>query len=131
MAETKIEEIKASMLAVDEPKELKLKFKSCEGEIVETSVKCAKLSILIRDMLEMLGENGISSEVQLEKISTKTLKFVIEWMERNQDRRQPTSEQIKTKIQHEIDPWDKKFIDKDTTDIFDIVSSYHAFLNFN
>lgn len=97
-----------------------VKFCSSEGHIVETSLKCAKMSLVIQDMLKSLEEKD-SPVVPLTLISTKTVRFIVEWMEKHQNDPQPTSQQIKTIVEEKINQWDENFIQKDLKDVFEIV----------
>ena len=100
-----------------------IKLKSSEGVIVETSVKCAKMAMTIREMLENVGQEfDESTEVPIENVDAKTLRKIVDWMEHWKDTPQPTSEDIKEKLVDSIDEWDEEYLKIELPELYELVS---------
>lgn len=102
-----------------------VKLKPFEGEAIEVSLESALMSLTIKDMFHALDVDSDSedeAEVPLPNIAAKTLVKIVEWCETKKNTRQPTSEEIKDKIEETIDPWDEDFVKMELTDLYLIVS---------
>lgn len=108
-----------------ESTESRILFKACDGGgSVETPTNCAKLSLLVKNMLETIGEDGDVHEVPVVGATVKTLTNVTLWMERHRDDPQPSELRMKPMPQTKVDAWDRSFLEAlDLQEIFSIVSS--------
>lgn len=123
-----------------------LKLRSSNGDVMETSVKCARMSHTvsnqkrgkkitnhhdwvfefhqIKDLIESLGLDTSANQevVPLPNVSTNSLKKVIEYIEHYQDTPQPSSEEIKDKLAETICSWDEDFLRMPLEELYDLVS---------
>lgn len=97
-----------------------VKLISSENEAVETSLKCASMSMTIKEMCNNLS--GEVSEIPVLTVPTKTLKKIVEWLEKWQDAVQPTLEEIKDKQGDTIDAWDEEYLKMDLHELYALVS---------
>lgn len=99
---------------------------SSENEAVQTSLKCATMSMTIKEMCNNLSGGGAGgdmiSEIPVVTVTTKTLKKIVEWLEKWQDAAQPTLEEIKQKRDDTIDSWDEEYLKMDLQDLYALVS---------
>lgn len=78
-------------------------------------------------MLDTLGTDPSSddfskTEVPLETVSSKTLAKVIDWLDHNNGKPQPTSEEIKEKTAEKVDAWDDEYMKMELEDLYNVVS---------
>ena len=96
------------------------------NDILEYEFKIAKLSGTIRLMFETLNidENtNQNAPIPLE-VSYEVLTKVMEWASEHQDEVQPTNEEIKTKRDEVIQPFDQRFFDEiDLNLLYDLISA--------
>lgn len=116
-------------MAIDVPS-TKVKLVTMENESVETTLKCAKMSTLIQEMCDNLKCEGDMLEIPVANVSTKTLKKIVEWMEKWQDTPQPSLEETKYKVEETIDPWNEEYLSIDLNDLYALVSQRKSIATF-
>lgn len=99
-----------------------VKLISMENEAVETSLKCASMSLTIKEMCDNLVGESEFTEIPVMTVPTKTLKKIVEWLEKWQDVAQPTLEEVKDKREDTIDSWDEEYLKMDLQDLYALVS---------
>ncbi|CAO1401200.1 unnamed protein product [Diamesa tonsa] len=96
------------------------------ADILVFDSKVAKLSGTIRLMFETLNidENTNSNAPIPLEVSYEVLTKVMEWATEHQDEPQPTNEEIKTKRDEVIQPFDQNFFDQmDLNLLYDLISA--------
>lgn len=102
-----------------------INLKSAEGISIEVPLESALMSLTIKEMFDTLGvglEDNVITEVPLPNITTSTLNKIMEWCIKWKNTPQPTSEEIKSKIEATISPWDENYVKMELTDLYQIVS---------
>ncbi|KAG2174199.1 hypothetical protein INT43_004220 [Umbelopsis isabellina] len=93
---------------------------SSDNETFTVDKQVAERSILIKNMLEDVGESD--APIPLPNVTAKILKKVIDWCEHH--RGDPVSQQEEIndrKRLTEIDEWDQKFMEVDQETLFEII----------
>lgn len=96
------------------------------ADILVFESKVAKLSGTIRLMFETLNidENTNNNAPIPLEVSYEVLNKVMEWATEHQDELQPTNEEIKTKRDEVIQPFDQNFFDQmDLNLLYDLISA--------
>ncbi|KAH7329225.1 Skp1 family, dimerization domain-containing protein [Stachybotrys elegans] len=98
---------------------------SNDGAIMEVDRAVADRSILIKNMLEDLGDDAISSSnpIPIPNVNEAVLRKVIEWCEhhRNDPPQTQDDESDARKKTTDIDEWDQKFMQVDQEMLFEII----------
>lgn len=95
-------------------------------DILEIPSKTARLSGTIRLMFETLNidENTNNNAPIPLEVSHEVLKKVMEWASDHQDEVQPTNEEIKTRRDEIIKPFDQSFFDQmELNMLYDLISA--------
>lgn len=87
-------------------------------EEFNVSIKVANQSILLKNMLEDLGDTD-DNPIPLQNVSSKILQKVIEYAEHHQDDPPVTTDD--TSSSDNILEWDKEFINVEQDILFDII----------
>lgn len=99
--------------------------RSCDGEVCEIDTETAKISILLKEMME----NGLGSgeeEVPLSNVKSETLKKVIEWMDHQRKFMEDELDEEKAAIDsndRKIPEWDAAFLDVSHGMLFDLIAA--------
>ncbi|XP_054153254.1 S-phase kinase-associated protein 1-like [Oppia nitens] len=114
---------------------IKIKLKSNEGGVVECGLTAAKMSVLVKNMLETIVDpqkpleelaNQEPTPLNNEAVTDAALKKIVEWCEYHWDD-PPIDEDFeeeKDRRNEELSHWDKQFIDiPDQGDLFDIIAA--------
>ncbi|GAA6018420.1 hypothetical protein JCM8202_001373 [Rhodotorula sphaerocarpa] len=99
----------------------KVKLSTSEGEEFEVEHDVAVRSVLIKNMLEDVGESD--QAIPLPNVSANVLKKVLEWCDHHRKDPEPLAEdQDDTRRKTtEISDWDAKFIQVDQEMLFEII----------
>lgn len=89
---------------------------SSDNKQFKVDKEVAKKSILIKNMLEDIGEDN-DEPIILHNVNDKVLELVIEWCKHHKDDKE--YEQEKRTI--DIDEWDQKFMEVDQETLYDII----------
>ncbi|KAB5558690.1 Skp1 family, dimerization domain-containing protein [Coniochaeta sp. 2T2.1] len=83
----------------------------------------AERSVLIRNMIEDLGDDQMTQPIPIMNVNEAVLKKVIEWCEHHRnDPIQPADEEADTrKKTTDIEEWDQKFMQVDQEMLFEII----------
>lgn len=102
-----------------------IKLQSKDGEVFQIDTDAAKLSVTIRDMMELLGiEEGSEDPVPLGEVNAQTLNRVIQWCTHHKNDPVPTEEdeskekELKT---DDIPSWDNEFLKIDQELLFELI----------
>ncbi|CAG2101374.1 unnamed protein product [Medioppia subpectinata] len=109
---------------------IKIKLKSSEGGIYECGLTAAKMSDLVKNMVESLGTDAVVTTEPIilgnEAVTDAALKKIIEWVEFHWDD-PPVDhdfEDEKDRRNEELSHWDKQFIDVDDQALlFDVIAA--------
>lgn len=96
--------------------------RSSDAVEFKTTIKAVCLSLTLKDMIEALDLANEVPEIPLERVSSNTLKKIVEWLEHNQDLKQPAYEEIPNKVNESIDKWDENFLAMEILQLYDLVS---------
>merc|ERR1712110_600567 len=102
-----------------------IKLQSKDGEVFQIDTDAAKLSVTIRDMMELLGiEEGSEDPVPLGEVNAQTLNRVIQWCTHHKNDPVPTEgmkarkRELKT---DDIPSWDQEFLELDQELLFELI----------
>jgi hypothetical protein len=111
--------------------ETKIKLESNDGTVIECRLEAAKMSEIIKNMIDDLGYDPNSSDqkpipLRNEAVTDEALKKIVEWVEYHYDD-PPIDEDFdeeKDRRNEELSHWDKTFIDvPDQGLLFDIIAA--------
>merc|ERR1711977_124472 len=88
---------------------------SNDGVAIKVDKAVAEKSMLIKNMMEDLGEGALNTDVPIPNVNESVLKKVIEWCEHHKldsDTRKKTTD---------IEEWDQKFMQVDQEMLFEII----------
>ncbi|KAB5570045.1 Skp1 family, dimerization domain-containing protein [Coniochaeta sp. 2T2.1] len=108
---------------MSESKLVKVLLQSNDGVHIEVDRVVAERSVLIRNMIEDLGDDQMSQPIPIMNVNEAVLKKVIEWCEHHRnDPIQPADEEADTrKKTTDIEEWDQKFMQVDQEMLFEII----------
>lgn len=109
---------------MSETKLQKILLQSNDGVTIEVDRAVAERSVLIRNMLEDLGDEGIGNQaIPIPNVNEAVLKKVIEWCDHHRnDPVQPADEEADTrKKTTDIEEWDQKFMQVDQEMLFEVI----------
>ncbi|KAI0155925.1 Arf GTPase arl1 [Pestalotiopsis sp. IQ-011] len=103
--------------------EVKVKLQSNDNATIEVDRSVAERSLLIKNMLEDLGDNVVSQIIPIPNVTEPVLRKVIEWCEHHRQDPPPTNDEDtdNRKKTTEIDEWDQKFMQVDQEMLFEII----------
>jgi len=102
----------------------KITLKSSDGVQMPIDRDVAERSILIKNMVEDMGEEAFDSEaIPIPNVNEAVLKKVLEWCEHHRNDPPPTNddENDSRKKSTDIDEWDQKFMQVDQEMLFEII----------
>lgn len=102
----------------------KVSLQSNDGVIIEVDRVVAERSMLIRNMLEDLGDSALStSAIPIPNVNEAVLRKVIEWCEHHRnDPPQSGDDEVDTrKKTTDIEEWDQKFMQVDQEMLFEVI----------
>ncbi|KAI5294321.1 hypothetical protein KEM52_004256 [Ascosphaera acerosa] len=100
-----------------------LKLQSSDGVIIEVDRPVAERSVLLKNMLEDLGDTATAEPIPLSNVNESVLRKVVEWCEHHKndpvagDPEDADSRRRTT----DIDEWDQKFMQVDQEMLFEII----------
>ncbi|KAI1292633.1 S-phase kinase-associated protein 1 [Halotydeus destructor] len=105
----------------------KISLQSQDGKVFEVDIEVAKVSDMVKGMLENLGDDGgdDSKPVPLSNVQGHILEKIIEYMEHHKDDAPlPMDEEsVRERRTDDIDEWDKKLLDVDQGTLYDIIQA--------
>ncbi|KAJ9165458.1 E3 ubiquitin ligase complex SCF subunit scon-3 [Coniochaeta hoffmannii] len=106
-----------------ETKLQKVSLQSNDGVNIEVDRAVAERSVLIRNMLDDLGDDQINEAIPIPNVNEAVLKKVVEWCEHHRnDPVQPADEEADTrKKTTDIEEWDQKFMQVDQEMLFEVI----------
>jgi len=102
----------------------KIVLKSSDGVSLTVAQSVAVRSILIKNMVEDMGEEAFETEaIPIPNVNEAVLKKVLEWCEHHQTDPAPTTDDDSDsrKKTTDIDEWDQKFMQVDQEMLFEII----------
>lgn len=97
-----------------------IKLRSNDGEVFEVDLKVAKISTVIKDMID-IGVGGDDGEpCPLKEVSGRILKMVIEWLKYHRDDPPIPDDVVLEKRTDDIDTWDVEFVKGDMKTLYDL-----------
>ncbi|ORY69765.1 Skp1 family, dimerization domain-containing protein [Pseudomassariella vexata] len=101
----------------------KIKLQSNDNAFIELDRQVAERSILIKHMLEDLGEAALGQTIPIPNVTEPVLRKVVEWCEhhRNDPPSTADEESDNRKKTTEIEEWDQKFMQVDQEMLFEII----------
>ncbi|KIN06247.1 hypothetical protein OIDMADRAFT_17232 [Oidiodendron maius Zn] len=96
---------------------------SNDGVSIDVDRQVAERSMLIKNMMEDLGDEAISTAVPIPNVNESVLKKVIEWCEHHKNDPQPAQDDDSDsrKKTTDIEEWDQKFMQVDQEMLFEII----------
>ncbi|PSS18778.1 hypothetical protein M430DRAFT_42418 [Amorphotheca resinae ATCC 22711] len=96
---------------------------SNDGVSIEVDRQVAERSMLIKNMMEDLGEGATATAVPIPNVNESVLKKVIEWCEHHKNDPQPAQDDDSDsrKKTTDIEEWDQKFMQVDQEMLFEII----------
>ncbi|TVY50838.1 E3 ubiquitin ligase complex SCF subunit sconC [Lachnellula cervina] len=87
------------------------------------ALKVAERSMLIKNMLEDIGESAIESPIPIPNVNDQVLKKVLEWCEHHKDDPATAADDDSDsrKKTTDIEEWDQKFMQVDQEMLFEII----------
>ncbi|KAK6075765.1 Skp1 family protein [Seiridium cupressi] len=109
-------------MASTEP-QVKIHLQSNDNATIEVDRVVAERSLLIKNMLEDLGETAATQTIPIPNVTEPVLRKVIEWCEHHRADPPPTNEEDNDnrKKTTDIDEWDQKFMQVDQEMLFEII----------
>ncbi|KAI0602859.1 S-phase kinase-associated protein 1A [Biscogniauxia sp. FL1348] len=100
-----------------------IKLQSNDGHHIDVEKPVAERSLLIKNMLEDLGESAVGQTIPIPNVTEPVLRKVIEWCERHRNDPPSTNEDESDnrKKTTDIDEWDQKFMQVDQEMLFEII----------
>jgi hypothetical protein len=111
---------------------IKLKTKET-NEIFEVTLDVANMSLVIKEMLDVLGEENIDdSSLTLPNVNSLVLKKVIEWLEQHKEDHHEEREE-KEERRNDINEWDSHFFKVRSDGLIDmkVLNEMHVFYHSN
>lgn len=102
----------------------KVTLASNEGSTIEVDRAVAERSILIKNLIEDLGDDAVvDSPIPIPNVNDPVLRKVIEWCEhhRNDAAQSADDDNDNRKKTTDIDEWDQKFMQVDQEMLFEII----------
>jgi len=101
----------------------KLILQSNDGVEITIDRAVAERSMLIKNMLDDLGDDAICSSIPIPNVNEQVLKKVIEWCEhhKNDPATTPDDDSDSRKKTTDIEEWDQKFMQVDQEMLFEII----------
>jgi len=101
----------------------KITLTSNDGANITVDRAVAERSMLIKNMMEDLGEENIDSAVPIPNVNEQVLKKVIEWCEHHKNDPVTTQDDDSDsrKKTTDIEEWDQKFMQVDQEMLFEII----------
>ncbi|CZT05299.1 hypothetical protein WAI453_005096 [Rhynchosporium graminicola] len=102
---------------------IKITLISNDGIPIEVEKAVAEKSMLIKNMMEDLGEGAIDTPVPIPNVNESVLKKVIEWCEHHKADPATTTDDDSDsrKKTTDIEEWDQKFMQVDQEMLFEII----------
>ncbi|KAH8821761.1 putative E3 ubiquitin ligase complex SCF subunit sconC [Xylogone sp. PMI_703] len=106
-----------------EAKASKITLVSNDNVAIEVDRQVAERSMLIKNMMDDLGEEAASTEVPIPNVNESVLKKVIEWCEhhKNDPPVSADDDSDSRKKTTDIEEWDQKFMQVDQEMLFEII----------
>ncbi|KIV91644.1 E3 ubiquitin ligase complex SCF subunit sconC [Exophiala mesophila] len=100
-----------------------LYLQSSDGEDIPVDRDVAERSVLIKNMVGDLGEEGITEAIPIPNVNAAVLKKVINWCEHHKHDPPSTNEDDSEsrKKTTDIEEWDQKFMQVDQEMLFEII----------
>ncbi|XP_014231511.1 S-phase kinase-associated protein 1-like [Trichogramma pretiosum] len=99
-------------------KVLILHLQSSDGVVFDVELAIAKRSMMIRTMIESLGEDSLDEVLPLTKIKSDTLKKVIEFATHHKN--DPMPKEYGTDERTRMTEWDRTFLEVDLGTLFSL-----------
>ncbi|KAK4137251.1 putative E3 ubiquitin ligase complex SCF subunit sconC [Trichocladium antarcticum] len=101
----------------------KVTLTSNEGSQIEVDRVVAERSMLIKNLMEDLGDEAIVSPIPIPNVNDPVLRKVVEWCEhhRNDAAQSADDDNDNRKKTTDIDEWDQKFMQVDQEMLFEII----------
>ncbi|KAH8682919.1 putative E3 ubiquitin ligase complex SCF subunit sconC [Tricladium varicosporioides] len=108
---------------MSETKSSQITLLSNDGIAVPVERTVAERSMLIKNMLEDLGDGAITSDIPIPNVNESVLKKVIEWCEHHKNDPPTTADDDSDsrKKTTDIEEWDQKFMQVDQEMLFEII----------
>jgi len=96
---------------------------SNDGTSIEVDRAVAERSMLIKNLIEDLGDEAINSPIPIPNVNDPVLRKVVEWCEhhRGDSAQSADDENDSRKKTTDIDEWDQKFMQVDQEMLFEII----------
>jgi len=96
---------------------------SNDGVPLHVDRKIAERSMLIKNMMDDLGDSVAETEVPIPNVNESVLRKVLEWCEHHKDDIQPATDDDSDsrKKTTDIEEWDQKFMQVDQEMLFEII----------
>jgi len=96
---------------------------SNDSASITVARKVAERSMLIKNMLEDIGETAVDSPIPIPNVNEQVLKKVIEWCEHHKDDPATAADDDSDsrKKTTDIEEWDQKFMQVDQEMLFEII----------
>jgi len=100
-----------------------LSLQSNDDEVIAVDRDIAERSVLIKNMLSDLGDEGITEAIPIPNVNGPVLKKVIEWCTHHRSDPPASAEEDSDsrKKTTDIDEWDQKFMQVDQEMLFEII----------
>ncbi|EWC47799.1 E3 ubiquitin ligase complex SCF subunit sconC [Drechslerella stenobrocha 248] len=100
-----------------------MKLLSSDNVEIEVEKEVAERSVLIKNMLEDVGDTTVGAPIPIPNVNEGVLRKVIEWCEHHRnDPPQPADEDSDSrKKSTDIEEWDQKFMQVDQEMLFEII----------
>ncbi|KAL2017134.1 hypothetical protein VTK56DRAFT_2556 [Thermocarpiscus australiensis] len=101
----------------------KLILQSNENTTIEVDRVVAERSLLIKNLIEDLGDEAVNSPIPIPNVNDPVLRKVVEWCEhhRNDAVQSADDDSDNRKKTTDIDEWDQKFMQVDQEMLFEII----------
>lgn len=102
---------------------VKVRLQSNDGKLLEVDKQVAERSLLIKNMLEDLGESALSETIPIPNVNDAVLRKVVEWCEHHRNDPPSTNDEDSDnrKKTTDIEEWDQKFMQVDQEMLFEII----------
>ncbi|KAI0388720.1 E3 ubiquitin ligase complex SCF subunit scon-3 [Xylariaceae sp. FL0594] len=100
-----------------------IKVQSSDGHLLDVEKVVVERSVLIKNMLEDLGESAVGQIVPIPNVTEPVLRKVFEWCDHHRSDPPATNddETDSRKKTTDIDEWDQKFMQVDQEMLFEII----------
>ncbi|KAK8049963.1 E3 ubiquitin ligase complex SCF subunit scon-3 [Apiospora phragmitis] len=100
-----------------------IRLQSNDNHVIDVDKAVAERSLLIKNMLEDLGDAAVSETIPIPNVTEPVLRKVIEWCEHHRGDPPATNEEESDtrKRTTEIEEWDQKFMQVDQEMLFEII----------